>query len=63
MLLRCSILLSFYGLFFQPEVIEISVELTSSMRSIQTALLEILSACLKELKASNPGVSIFVGRS
>uniref|UniRef100_F6YY22 DNA repair endonuclease XPF n=1 Tax=Ciona intestinalis TaxID=7719 RepID=F6YY22_CIOIN len=40
----------------QPEVIEIGVELTNSMKIIQTSLLEIVSACLKELKSNNPGL-------
>uniref|UniRef100_F6XDG9 DNA repair endonuclease XPF n=1 Tax=Ciona intestinalis TaxID=7719 RepID=F6XDG9_CIOIN len=40
----------------KPEVIEIGVELTNSMKIIQTSLLEIVSACLKELKSNNPGL-------
>nr|CAB3243315.1 DNA repair endonuclease XPF [Phallusia mammillata] len=40
----------------KPEAIEISVDLTPSMRKIQTSLLEIVAACLKELKANNPGL-------
>nr|XP_026691309.1 DNA repair endonuclease XPF [Ciona intestinalis] len=43
----------------KPEVIEIGVELTNSMKIIQTSLLEIVSACLKELKSNNPGVNCF----
>ena len=39
-----------------PEVIEVGVELTESMRKIQSSLLEIVSACLRELKSDNPGI-------
>ena len=34
----------------QPEVVELRVELTPAMRAIQTSILDIMGACLKELK-------------
>uniref|UniRef100_H2Y933 DNA repair endonuclease XPF n=1 Tax=Ciona savignyi TaxID=51511 RepID=H2Y933_CIOSA len=40
----------------KPEVIEIGVVLTPAMQIIQTSLLEIVLACLKELKNENPGL-------
>ena len=39
-----------------PEVLEIGVELTESMRKIQSSLLEIVAACLRELKSDNSGI-------
>lgn len=38
----------------KPEVVELHVSLTPAMRAIQSAILEITSACLKELKRYNP---------
>ncbi|TWW81531.1 DNA repair endonuclease XPF [Takifugu flavidus] len=38
----------------KPEVVELHVSLTPAMRAIQSAILEIMSACLKELKRFNP---------
>ncbi|XP_054454960.1 DNA repair endonuclease XPF [Anoplopoma fimbria] len=38
----------------KPEVIELSVSLTPAMRAIQSSILDIMSACLKELKRYNP---------
>lgn len=37
----------------KPEVVELHVSLTPAMRAIQSAILEIMSACLKELKRYN----------
>ena len=39
-----------------PEVYEIGVDLTECMKKIQSSLLEIVSACLRELKSDNPGI-------
>lgn len=38
----------------KPEVVELHVSLTPSMRAIQSSILDIMSACLKELKRYNP---------
>ncbi|XP_056285706.1 DNA repair endonuclease XPF isoform X1 [Pseudoliparis swirei] len=38
----------------KPEVVELHVSLTPAMRAIQSAILDIMSACLKELKRYNP---------
>uniref|UniRef100_H3D5V9 DNA repair endonuclease XPF n=1 Tax=Tetraodon nigroviridis TaxID=99883 RepID=H3D5V9_TETNG len=38
----------------KPEVVELHVSLTPAMRAIQSAILELMSACLKELKRYNP---------
>nr|XP_046234065.1 DNA repair endonuclease XPF [Scatophagus argus] len=38
----------------KPEVVELHVSLTPAMRSIQSSILDIMSACLKELKRYNP---------
>lgn len=38
----------------KPEVVELHVSLTPAMRAIQSAILEIMGACLKELKRFNP---------
>lgn len=38
----------------KPEVVELHVSLTPSMRAIQSSILDIMSACLKELKQYNP---------
>ena len=42
---------------FQPEVIELHLHLTPSMLAIQTAALDLIDSCLKELKRANPTVS------
>ncbi|XP_041531771.1 DNA repair endonuclease XPF isoform X1 [Microtus oregoni] len=42
----------------KPEVVEIHVSMTPAMLSIQTAILDILSACLKELKCHNPSLEV-----
>ena len=39
-----------------PEVLEVGVEMTETMKTIQSSLLEIVSACLRELKSDNPGI-------
>ena len=39
-----------------PEVFEIGVDMTESMKKIQSSLLEIVAACLRELKSSNQGI-------
>ncbi|XP_003417763.2 DNA repair endonuclease XPF isoform X1 [Loxodonta africana] len=42
----------------KPEVVEIHVAMTPAMRAIQTAVLDILNACLKELKCHNPSLEV-----
>ncbi|XP_053367000.1 DNA repair endonuclease XPF [Clarias gariepinus] len=38
----------------KPEVVELHVHLTPAMRAIQSSILDIMNACLKELKRYNP---------
>uniref|UniRef100_A0A3Q0RCE3 DNA repair endonuclease XPF n=1 Tax=Amphilophus citrinellus TaxID=61819 RepID=A0A3Q0RCE3_AMPCI len=38
----------------KPEVVELHVPLTPTMKAIQSSILDIMSACLKELKRYNP---------
>ncbi|XP_072229597.1 DNA repair endonuclease XPF [Leuresthes tenuis] len=38
----------------KPEVVELHVSLTPAMRAIQSSIMDIMSACLKELKRYNP---------
>uniref|UniRef100_A0AAR2KC27 DNA repair endonuclease XPF n=1 Tax=Pygocentrus nattereri TaxID=42514 RepID=A0AAR2KC27_PYGNA len=38
----------------KPDVVELHVPLTSAMRAIQSSILDIMNACLKELKRYNP---------
>ncbi|XP_030630064.1 DNA repair endonuclease XPF [Chanos chanos] len=38
----------------KPDVIELHVSLTPAMRAIQSSILDIMNACLKELKRYNP---------
>ncbi|XP_056153472.1 DNA repair endonuclease XPF [Lampris incognitus] len=38
----------------KPEVVELLVSLTPAMRAIESSILEIMGACLKELKRYNP---------
>ncbi|KAJ7984723.1 hypothetical protein DPEC_G00357710 [Dallia pectoralis] len=38
----------------KPEVVELHVSLTLAMRAIQSSILDIMNACLKELKRYNP---------
>ncbi|XP_057681747.1 DNA repair endonuclease XPF [Corythoichthys intestinalis] len=38
----------------KPDVVELHVSLTPSMRAIQSSILDIMGACLKELKRYNP---------
>lgn len=38
----------------KPEVVELHVSLTPAMRAVQSSILDIMSACLKELKRYNP---------
>ncbi|XP_068161430.1 DNA repair endonuclease XPF [Antennarius striatus] len=38
----------------KPEVVELHVSLTPAMRAIQSSILDIMNACLKELKRYNP---------
>ncbi|KAM9716407.1 DNA repair endonuclease XPF [Menidia menidia] len=40
----------------KPEVVELHVSLTPAMRAIQSSILDIMSACLKELKRYNPAL-------
>ncbi|XP_078415233.1 DNA repair endonuclease XPF isoform X1 [Cetorhinus maximus] len=42
----------------KPEVIELHVSLTPSMLAIQTAIMDIMNACLKELKRYNPSLDV-----
>ncbi|XP_075420387.1 DNA repair endonuclease XPF [Tenrec ecaudatus] len=42
----------------KPEVVEIHVSMTPAMLAIQTAVLDILNACLKELKGHNPSLEV-----
>lgn len=38
----------------KPEVVELHVSLTPAMRAIQSSILDVMGACLKELKRYNP---------
>lgn len=38
----------------KPDVVELHVSLTATMKAIQSSVLDIMSACLKELKRYNP---------
>ena len=38
----------------KPDVVELHVTLTPAMRAIQSSVLDIMNACLKELKRYNP---------
>ncbi|KAM3591546.1 uncharacterized protein V6R79_003502 [Siganus canaliculatus] len=38
----------------KPEVVELHVSLTAAMRAIQSSILDVMGACLKELKRYNP---------
>lgn len=40
----------------KPDVVEVQLQLTPSMLACQTALLDIINACIKELKRCNPGI-------
>ncbi|XP_038942944.1 DNA repair endonuclease XPF isoform X3 [Rattus norvegicus] len=42
----------------KPEVVEIHVSMTPAMLAIQTAILDVLNACLKELKYHNPSLEV-----
>uniref|UniRef100_A0A8C0WEU8 DNA repair endonuclease XPF n=1 Tax=Castor canadensis TaxID=51338 RepID=A0A8C0WEU8_CASCN len=42
----------------KPEVVEIHVSMTPAMLTIQTSILDILNACLKELKCHNPSLEV-----
>ncbi|XP_037363475.1 DNA repair endonuclease XPF [Talpa occidentalis] len=42
----------------KPEVVEIHVSMTPAMLAIQTAILDILNTCLKELKFHNPSLEV-----
>ncbi|KAL8175201.1 UNVERIFIED_CONTAM: DNA repair endonuclease XPF [Gekko kuhli] len=42
----------------KPEVVELHVNMTPAMRAIQSAILDILNACLKELKHCNPALEV-----
>ncbi|XP_048408057.2 DNA repair endonuclease XPF isoform X2 [Stegostoma tigrinum] len=42
----------------KPEVIELHVSLTPSMLAIQTAIMDVMNACLKELKRYNPSLDV-----
>ncbi|TSK14668.1 DNA repair endonuclease XPF [Bagarius yarrelli] len=40
----------------KPDVVELHVHLTPAMRAIQSSILDIMNACLKELKRYNPSL-------
>ncbi|XP_032896201.1 DNA repair endonuclease XPF isoform X2 [Amblyraja radiata] len=42
----------------KPEVIELHVSLTPAMLTIQTAIMDVMNACLKELKHHNPSLDV-----
>lgn len=42
----------------KPEVIELHVSLTPAMLTIQTAIMDVMNACLKELKHYNPSLDV-----
>ncbi|XP_054247227.1 DNA repair endonuclease XPF [Indicator indicator] len=42
----------------KPEVVEIHVSMTPAMLAIQTSILDILNACLRELKRYNPTLEV-----
>uniref|UniRef100_A0A4W3HSV6 DNA repair endonuclease XPF n=1 Tax=Callorhinchus milii TaxID=7868 RepID=A0A4W3HSV6_CALMI len=42
----------------KPEVIELHVSLTPAMLAIQTSMMDIMNACLRELKRYNPSLEI-----
>ncbi|NWQ75742.1 XPF endonuclease, partial [Columbina picui] len=42
----------------KPEVVEIHVAMTPAMLAIQTSILDILNACLRELKRYNPALEV-----
>ncbi|NXU53031.1 XPF endonuclease, partial [Turnix velox] len=42
----------------KPEVVEIHVSMTPAMLAIQTSILDILNACLKELKRYHPALEV-----
>ena len=42
---------------FQIDVVEVQVKLTSAMLACQTALLDLINACIKELKRCTTAVS------
>uniref|UniRef100_A0A8D0BB36 DNA repair endonuclease XPF n=1 Tax=Salvator merianae TaxID=96440 RepID=A0A8D0BB36_SALMN len=42
----------------KPEVVEMHVSLTPAMRAIQSSVLDILNACLRELKHCNPALEV-----
>ena len=46
---RCSVTVA----VFQIDVVELQLQLTEPMRGCQTALLDLIDACVKELKRGN----------
>ncbi|NXS63645.1 XPF endonuclease, partial [Brachypteracias leptosomus] len=42
----------------KPEVVEIHVSMTPAMLAIQTSVLDVLNACLRELKRYNPALEV-----
>ncbi|KFO91423.1 DNA repair endonuclease XPF, partial [Buceros rhinoceros silvestris] len=42
----------------KPEVVEIHVSMTPAMLAIQTSILDVLNACLRELKRYNPALEV-----
>ena len=47
----------FNRLFLQVDVVEVHVAMTPSMSTCQTCLLDLIDACVKELKKCNKTVS------
>ena len=45
-------------LFFKVDVVELYVQLTPAMQACQASLLDLIDACVKELKRCNITVSI-----
>jgi hypothetical protein len=43
--------------YFQPEVIELHLQMTTAMMACQTAILDLINQCIKELIRCNPSVS------
>lgn len=43
---------------FQPQVIELHIPITEQMKKLQTYILEIMNATVKELKRINPGLEM-----
>lgn len=42
----------------KPEVVELHITMTPAMLAIQASILDIMNACLKELKRYNPALEV-----